>query len=80
MHEEDSDSLFADGFDSCIIGLDMKTSVVVYDYYKIINLLISHGMSQEEALEYAEYNILGAYVGEKTPIFINVVQNNLKEI
>jgi hypothetical protein len=28
-------------------------------------------MSYEEAIEYFEYNVLGAYVGENTPIFID---------
>jgi hypothetical protein len=28
-------------------------------------------MSREEAEEYFEFNILGAYVGEYTPVFIS---------
>lgn len=29
-------------------------------------------MTNEEAIEYFEYNIIGAYVGEKTPTFIQL--------
>jgi len=59
--------------------------VVAYDEEKIIDILISQmevedteGMTEEEiqsekeimAIEYYEYNIKGAWMGENTPIFI----------
>jgi hypothetical protein len=28
------------------------------------------GMSSDEAIEYMEFNVIGAYVGELTPAFI----------
>ena len=28
-------------------------------------------MTHEEAVEFYEYNILGAYMGEMTPIYVN---------
>ena len=28
------------------------------------------GMTQEEALEFFEFNVVGAWVGEQTPIFV----------
>jgi hypothetical protein len=33
-------------------------------------LMEDNEMSDEEALEYFEYNVIGAYVGEGTPIYI----------
>lgn len=27
-------------------------------------------MTEEEAIEYFEYNILGSYMGENTPVFL----------
>ena len=30
-------------------------------------------MNDEEAIEYFEYNILGAYVGEGTPIYTHLI-------
>lgn len=32
-------------------------------------------MTEEEAVEYYYYNIVGSYVGEKTPIFIRLLKN-----
>jgi hypothetical protein len=34
-------------------------------------------MDQEEASEYFEFNIAGAYVGERTPIFIAKIKDIL---
>jgi hypothetical protein len=43
----------------------------VYDLNKCIEVLVDRdGMSQEEAVEYMDFNVLGAYVGEETPIFL----------
>ena len=69
----DEELLIADGFDDAIIGIDDANIRVVYDVFKIISILIQDGMSTDEAFEYYEYNILGAYVGEKTPLFVKTL-------
>lgn len=64
--------LFADGHDNAILGLARqfnKTSVL-YDKNKVIENLMADGMTGEEALEFFEFNIVGAYVGECTPTFL----------
>jgi len=38
-------------------------------------LVARDGMSMEEAEEYFEYNVQGAYVGEDTPIFMEKFPN-----
>lgn len=63
------DALFADGFDDCIIGFT-DDGVVVYDRVGIIETLVVDGMDVDEAEEYFCFNIAGAYVGPKTPIFV----------
>ncbi len=63
----------ADGYHDAIIGLDTSFEVhrLVYDVNKIIEILINQqGMSDIDAIEFANYNIIGAYVGEGTPLFI----------
>jgi hypothetical protein len=50
--------------------------VVVYDRDKILEQLRKE-LTPEEAVEYFEFNILGAYVGEKTPIFLTFKDNLL---
>jgi hypothetical protein len=66
----DEEFLVADGFDNAVIGIDVKTMRVIYSVNGCINILINeHEMTDEEAFEYFEYNVAGAYVGEKTPIW-----------
>ncbi len=66
-------ALFADGFDDALIGIDQVNYVAVYDVDKCIDILKeTSGMTQQEALEWFEFNTLGAYVGEYTPRFIKV--------
>jgi hypothetical protein len=78
LAEHDEELLLMDGFDDCIIGICESfggESVVAYDYDRVIASLESQGMSEEEAVEYHEFNQLGAYVGERTPVFIVRIEN-----
>jgi hypothetical protein len=63
------DLLIADGYDDAIVGVSSK-EIVVYSINKIVEILMAEGMTDEEALEFFEYNIEGSYVGEKTPIYM----------
>lgn len=70
------DLIFYDEFNDCIVGVVEKFGVelcVCYDKEKVINKLVADGMSVDEAFEYFEFNIIGAYVGEHTPSFINLI-------
>jgi len=68
---EDEQMLFADGFDKAIIGVAhiQNKRIVSYDTKKCIKILMKD-MTQEEAVEYFDFNVLGSYVGEYTPAFI----------
>jgi hypothetical protein len=61
--------LKADGFDDALIGLDESSMRLIYSVDKCINILVNEGMTMEDALEHFSYNVSGAYVGEKTPIW-----------
>ena len=71
LSEEYPDLLKADGFDEAVIGVveRLGTQAICYDTEKIIEILM-RDMSEEEALEYFQYNIAGAWVGEHTPFFL----------
>lgn len=60
--------LKADGFDEAILGVEENEMRLIYSVSKCIQILQTH-MSYEEALEYFNYNIGGAYVGDRTPIW-----------
>jgi len=62
--------LFVDGFDEAIVGLikSYDEYKVLYDTDKVLSIL-SKDMSEDEAVEYFEFNIIGAYMGKNTPAF-----------
>tara|TARA_R110000822_G_scaffold82279_1_gene194736 strand:- start:47 stop:313 length:267 start_codon:yes stop_codon:yes gene_type:complete len=67
------DLLTADGFDEAIIGVGSRCGqpdIVVYSRDKAIEILMRDGMSYDEAVEYFEFNVAGAWVGEETPIWV----------
>ena len=57
-------------FESAIIGQSDADLRVVYSVEKIVDIL-SEDMTREEAVEYYEFNILGADMGEMTPIYVS---------
>jgi len=64
----DEDFLKADNFDDAIIGVEENTMKLIYSVSKCIEIL-SKEMTEEEAFDYFYFNVHGAYVGEKTPIW-----------
>ena len=68
-------------YDDAIIGVVERAGsspVIAYDTEKVLEVL-ERSMSIEEAQEYFEYNILGAYLGEKTPVYITT-SNSLRQL
>ena len=69
------EALLADGFEDALMGVGVifNRSLATYDMRKCIDILIKRdGMTEEEAVEYFEFNVTGSYVGENTPIFVEV--------
>jgi hypothetical protein len=61
-------------FDEAIIGLVQRIGldVICYDKDKVIELLcVKEGMTYEDAIEHFEFNIIGSWVGETTPVFLS---------
>lgn len=60
-------------YDVAIVGVVNRigTTAICYDESKVIEILMNEdGMEYEEAREYYDFNILGAWVGETTPFFL----------
>lgn len=69
LYPED-EFLIADGFDDAVIGVDYGSSRLIYSCKKCIEILIEQeDMTAEDAIEHFQYNVAGAWVGEKTPIW-----------
>jgi hypothetical protein len=73
----DEELLLANGFEEAIIGVThgYSSNKIIYDYDKCIEILM-RDMSEEDALEHMGFNVTGAYVGDHTPIFIKLADNN----
>ena len=73
LEMEDS-TLLMDGFEEAFIGFSRRINdplLAVYSWEKMVEILIHRdGMSYDDATEYIDFNCLGAYVGEQTPIIV----------
>jgi hypothetical protein len=60
-------------FDAAIVGVVRefgRPARIAYSAPHVIALFCAGGMSYEEAVEYFEFNVAGAYMGETTPAFV----------
>lgn len=75
ISEYNEGALLADGFDSAIIGLAERCGqpmLVVYDFDKCVRILEERdGMDRDDAIEFMEFNVVGAWVGDGTPLFLH---------
>ena len=71
----DVEILLADGFENAFLGIgkQFNTFFAIYERNKCIDIL-SEEMSLEEAEEYFDFNVTGAYVGKNTPVFVDIIQ------
>jgi hypothetical protein len=60
-------------YDHCLVGVVERfgmSPVLCYDYDKVIAMHVKEGMTREEAVEYFDFNTIGAWMGDRTPVFI----------
>jgi hypothetical protein len=73
----DQGVLLADGFEHAFLGTTQRMNeppLAVYSYPLMAEtLMLRDGMSYEEAEEYIDFNVAGAWVGEQTPIIIHPI-------
>ena len=66
--------LLADGFDAAFLGVARRCGqpdLAVYSVQRAIRVLRDRdGMSEEDAREYLEFNTIGAWLGEESPIWL----------
>jgi hypothetical protein len=63
-----------DGYDDCCIGVVERFGeqpIFCYSIRKVIRKLVGQGMTEEEAVEFFEFNQAGAWMGEGTPCFLS---------
>lgn len=67
---DEEEILFVDGFDDAIVGFDHASFRVIYDVQIMCMILAEEGMDEEDIMDHLNFNVLNAYVGEKTPIYM----------
>ena len=67
--EHNPEALFADGHDHAIMGYS-SDGRVIYSVDQVVRGLAEDGMTPDEAIEFFNFNIECAYVGEYTPIYM----------
>ena len=73
LADENEEALFADGLDAALVGIARRCgqpTLAVYDYEKCVKIFMDQGMEHEEAIEWMEFNVVGAWMGEHTPIWL----------
>lgn len=56
-----------DGHDNAVIGVDLKSMRLIYSVSVIIKNLMNE-MNEQDAVEFFEFNIACAHLGDLTPI------------
>ena len=78
--QDDERMVKADGLEDAIIGIGSRINmpdVLVYSYNKCLKIFMERdGMTREEAVEWMEFNVVGAWVGETTPIFVHEIPSD----
>lgn len=73
---ENEEALLADGFEAALIGICYRfgqPSLACYDYERCLKRLIERdGMTREEAVEFFDFNVIGAGMGENSPVFVKL--------
>lgn len=72
LKDREESFLLADGLEEAFIGIgyQFNTPIAIYSKKKAIQCFMDQGMDEEGAYEYFDYNVIGSYVGEQTPIFL----------
>lgn len=78
VHELNVEALkvgLEDEFDEACVGiitLKGRKPLLCYSVEKLVDCLVNEGMEEEEVREFVEFNILGAWLGEGTPVFVAI--------
>jgi len=73
LAEVNPEALVIPGAGSALVGYAERCSqptLAVYDYHLLIEHFMSHGMTYEQAHEWVEFNVIGAWLGPGTPLIL----------
>ena len=76
LMEQYEGAILFTGFEEALVGFGYQCNnpVAIYDQQKCIEILMEDLLpvetAEEDALDHFNFNVIGSYVGESTPIFI----------
>jgi len=73
LGEEYDGVMVIDGANSALMGVGQRCgqpTIAIYSYDALVAHYMADGMSEGEAIEWIEVNIIGAWMGEGTPIVL----------
>jgi|TARA_R110000868_G_scaffold285380_2_gene545851 ribosomal protein S24E len=90
LQDSEESVMLYDNYEDAFVGLgyqQYKGPIAIYDAKKCVEILIeeymldpdceSREMAEQMAVEYFEYNSVGAWYGEGTPIFMSSTKEDL---
>jgi hypothetical protein len=63
-----------DGCDAALLGFLVCPDGIeraVYDYDALVGVFQGEDVSTDEAMEWVDFNIVGAYIGPQTPLIVD---------
>ena len=75
LTELNPDAAVWDNLDAAIVGIGLRGSkpVAIYDYDLMVAVFMQNdGWTREDAIEWIEFNVTGAYVGTSTPLYVRM--------
>lgn len=79
MNYPDDEIIIPEGYDEAFIGIGYSYSGVYacYNYEKVIEIIMGNSsMTYDEAIDFFDFNVIGAYTGENNPVFVDVVNHD----
>ena len=81
LEEVNPEAMLFDGLEDALVGTCDRIgqpTLAAYDYDKCIEILAKDMTDSDDddpytmAVEYFDFNVIGAYIGESTPVFIRI--------
>lgn len=69
------DIVFITGYDAALIGISEKGQAVYSHDLLIEEVMSKNSIDRMDAIDYIDFNISSAYVGEYTPIIVYTIQD-----
>jgi len=69
----DEEFIKADGFDDAVVGIEVNSLRLVYSIELAVESLMRKNIERDDALEHLYYKVIPEQVGEKSPIWINIL-------